>query len=177
MSSLCDNLNGIEKDCLVNIGGTQNIYIADRDDLDSVTVSAGTVTAITMASGASFHEFAFTRDSSSFTETPEVDVTNGSTLFAQNVTLTVKRRDVSKRNAIMLLAAGQRDLAVIIKDNNGNYELAGYNSNFSQGLQLTGGEGGSGTAKTDLNGYTIELTNSMPEMAFAVDDSIIAGLL
>ena len=175
--SLCDSLVGIDKDCLNSIGGIQEVYIADRDAIDSVTESGGTITAITMATGETFHSFAFTRDTSNFAETPEVDVANGSTLFNQVVTLMVKRREVAKRNAIMLLAAGQRDLAVIIKDNNGRYELAGYANDFSQGLQLTGGEGGTGSAKSEMNGYTIELTNQMPEMAFEVDPTIIPGLL
>lgn len=172
----CDNLIGIGKDCLNSFGGLDLVYIIDRDALTGVTVSAGTVTAIAVAGGEEFHPFSFTRDSSNFEETLEVDITAGTTVFNQSVALMFKRREVSKRNSLMLLAAGQRDLSMLIRDNNGEWHLYGYNENLERGLQLTGIEGGSGTAPTDMNGYNPTFTGSFKEMAYHVDPSIIAGL-
>lgn len=173
----CDAILGIDKDCLNNIGGIQSVYIADREDITDVTETTGEVTAITMESTTQFNKFHFTKNSSSATETLEVDVTNGSTVYNQEVNIMIPRREVSKRNAIALLAAGQRDLTIIVVDNNGEAWLFGYNKDFEQGLVLTSDDGGTGAGKTDMNGYNLVFSNEMVERAFAVDKTIIPALL
>ena len=45
-------------------------------------------------------------------------------------------------------------LAIVVEDNNGNKFVMGH----TQGAQLSGGSYASGTAKGDLNGYTLEFT-------------------
>lgn len=176
MALNCDNLEGIGKDCLNSFGGLDVLLVIDREAITGVTVSAGTVTSISVAGGEEFHQFSFTRDSSNFEETLEVDIAAGTTVFNQSVNLMFKRREVSKRNSLMLLAAGQRDLTMLIKDNNGEHHLYGFNEGMDRGLQLTAMEGGSGTAPTDMSGYSPSFTGSFKEMAYHVDPSIIAGL-
>lgn len=176
MSLNCDNIDGIGKDCLNSFGGIDTVLVVDRDALTGVTLTAGTVTSITLAGGQTFHSFVFTRDSSQFTENMEVDVAAGTTVFGQEVNLMFKRREVSKRNSLMLLSAGQRDLTFLIKDANGEWHMYGYNEELARGLQMTGIEGGSGDAPTAMNGYNPVFTGSFKEMAYSVDPSIIAGL-
>ncbi len=48
---------------------------------------------------------------------------------------------------------------------------------MTNGMDLTTNEGGSGTAKADLNGYTLTFTGEEPEMASTVSDAILATLI
>ena len=172
----CLNITGISSDCLTSMGGIQKAYIGERENVDSFTVTAGEVTALTMATG-SIHEYSFQRDSSNFEEEMEMDPSTGITLWTQTVNLQFKRRDVSKRNSIQLLAAGQRDLFIIVIDNNGESHIFGLIEDFSQGVQLSGDTGGSGSAKSDMNGYELTFSNQFPAKHYSFDKTLISGLV
>lgn len=168
----CDLLTGgIAKGCDNNIGGIQKLYLANFGDVLSETVSDGNVTAISMASGAVFYEFAFNKNTSSFTETTSNDQVNGTTINTQTINLVIARRDTNKRNNIALLT---RSLTKgIVLDQNGIYWLVG----FQNGLDVTEVADTTGVAKADLNGYTITLIGEEPVKAYTVDSSIIAGII
>lgn len=162
---------GIANDCENNMGGVTKLYLADWDDVDTITESGGTVSAIAMTGSASFYEFEFNRNSATFNEDLVKSVEAGSALFEQTVTVTIPRRDVNKRNTLALLT--QRDLAVIIKDSNGIHWLPGH----IEGMYLSEETSTSGTAKADGSNYVLTLKGFEVEMAPVVDDAIIAGLL
>jgi hypothetical protein len=170
----CDLLNGgIEKGCGPNLGGLKKVYITNLENVDPVpTVTAGEISAITMTSGAVFYEFAFPKNTSSFTEDLTSDITTGSEFWTSTLTLVFTKREAAKREKIALLA-GQRDLAIIVQDQNDTYWYMG----LSNGMTLTQTTGGSGTTKTDLNGYTLTFTGEEMYQMPEVDSSIIAGLL
>jgi hypothetical protein len=73
-----------------------------------------------------------------------------------------------------LIAQGQPDLTVIIRDSNGLYWGFGFGEDK---VNLTGGGGGSGTAKADLNGYSLIFGAEASEPAYEVNAAIIPGLL
>lgn len=162
---------GIAKDCENNIGGLTKVYLTDFDNITGITQSGGTVSAITMAASTSFYEFEFNRNSATFTEDLVKSVEAGSALFEQTLTLTIPRRDVSKRNTLGLLT--QRDLAVIIKDSNGIYWYPGQ----EEGVYLITTTSTSGTAKADGSNYVLTLKGFEEDRCSAVDSTIIAGLL
>lgn len=168
----CDLLTGgIAKGCDNNIGGIQKLYLANFGDVLSETVSDGNVTAISMASGAVFYEFAFNKNTSSATENTSNDQVNGTRINTQTINLVIARRDRSKRNAIELLT---RSLTkAIVLDQNGIYWLYG----FQNGLDVPEVADTTGVAKADLNGYTITLIGEEPVKAYTVDSSIIAGII
>ena len=172
----CDTLIGIAKDCLNSFGGIDTVLIADREGLDTITVTSGEITALALETPATWQKFHFARNSGNFTEAMTTDVTTGSNTYTQTITFNLARREVNKRNALMLLGAGQRDLMFLVKDNNGNWWLFGYNEDLERGLQMTGLDGGSGSAGTELNGYTPTFSGELKEMAYAVDSSIIPTL-
>lgn len=176
---MCDALLEIEAGCDNSFGGLdQNeILVADRKDITSVTEVAGEVTAISMSPTTKFVKLATTRDAASFTDNAEVDVTTGTTVYNQGLTIQMKRREVATRNGLLLLAAGQRDLVFIVRDNNNIHHLLGYSPNQSRGLQFTGDEGGSGTAPTDLSGFAPTFSAMMDTRPIPVDSSIVAALL
>lgn len=172
----CDPLTNIPENCETSSGGIQMVGIADLSDLTDVTVVAGEVTAITMETTTQFHKFNFTKNSSQFSEPMSVDVTTGSTFYTHTLNLQIARREISKRNSISLLAAGQRELVAIVKDINNLYWLVGYSEDFEEGIQLTGDDGGSGTAKGDLNGFNLTFTGEHPDRILGVDSTIVDAL-
>lgn len=162
---------GIAKDCANNIGGLTKVYLTDFDNIVSFTQSGGTVSSITMASQSYFYEFEFNRNSATFTEDLVKSVEAGSALFEQTLTLTIPRRDVSKRNTLSLLT--QRDLAVIIKDSNGLYWYPGE----VEGMYLSESTSTSGTAKADGSNYVLTLKGFEQERSAGVTAGIVAALV
>lgn len=172
--ALCNLLNGgIQKSCDNNAGGVAAIYIADSPLITGYTESNSEITAIGMSGSSVFYSFEFNKNSSSYEETMTIDLVNGSTFFAQKVTLVLARREKIKAEAIKRLTAGQKELFVIVKDSNGLYWAFGKD----EGCIVTEIVGGSGVAKGDANGYTITFTAEEPDNAPEVDGTIIAGLL
>jgi|688.fasta_scaffold496005_1 hypothetical protein len=162
---------GIAKDCENNIGGLTKVYLTDFDNITGITQSGGTVSSITMAAMTDFYEFEFNRNSATFTEDLVKSVEAGSALFEQTLTLTIPRRDVSKRNTLSLLT--QRDLAVIIKDSNGLYWYPGQ----VEGMYLSESTSTSGTAKADGSNYVLTLKGFEQDRSSAVNSAIIAALI
>lgn len=165
---------GISLGCENNSGGVRKIYITDFVSVTGLTQDSDEViTGISLNSGAVYYDFEFNRNTSSYQETATVSLENGTTFYTQVVTLVIPRREYAKRNKIKLLAAGQKKLSIIVEDSNGLFWLFGE----EEGCILSALDGGSGVAKTDLNGYTITLTAEEPDQAKEVDSTIIAGLL
>lgn len=165
---------GIAKDCDNNIGGIQKLYITDFCNIDSISYTSpedGSIADITLNSGTQFYEFEFNRNTSNFTDSAVVNPENGSLFYEQKVTLKIPRREKSKRNTLATLM--QKDLAVIVKDQNGIYWLLGE----ANGLLVESLPSETGTAKGDFNGYTINLSGEEPVAAREVDESIISGLI
>lgn len=162
---------GIAKDCENNIGGLTKVYLTDFDNITGITQSGGTVSSITMAAMTDFYEFEFNRNSATFTEDLVKSVEAGSALFEQTLTLTIPRRDVTKRNTLSLMT--QRDLAVIIKDSNGLFWYPGQ----VEGMYLSESTSTSGTAKADGSNYVLTLKGFEQDRCSAVNPAIIAALI
>lgn len=169
--SCCNSLVGVTFSCLSNSGGVAEIYLLNQCKLGEVTVADGYVTGLT--SSECFVKFQFNKNTSSSNEEATVSLENGTTFYTQTITLVIPRREVAKRNAILLLADGQPELIAIVKDYNGAYWLFG---SFA-GLNLTGLTTGSGTTKTDANGYSITLTGEEPYISYEIDPTIIPGIV
>lgn len=173
MSCNCSNLlsGGILKSCDFNSGGVEKIYIADHCKITGYTEVNSEITAI--VAGEDFYEFQFNRNTSSYEETTNINIENGSTFYTQSVMLMLARRDKSKAEAIKELTAGQKKLFIIVKDSNGLYWAFGKDS----GAYVTEITGGSGVAKGDANGYTITFTAEEADNSPEVDATIIPALL
>ncbi len=171
----CVTFNGsITNDCSNNIGGITKLYLTDRNNVTSYTQTGGTVSAIVLAgvtASYGFYKFDFNRNSATFTEDLQKNVEAGSALFEQTIVVTIPKRDVAKRNVLQLLT--QRDLACIIKDSNGIYWYIG----AEEGVYLLTQTSTSGTAKADGSNYVPTLKGFEVAQAYAVDPTIIAGLL
>lgn len=167
------NLTSILKGCDNNAGGITNVYIAPAELILSSTLVEGEITAIGMTAGSKFEEYAVNKNSASYVEEAGIDLTAGSTFYTTTLTLTIPRREVAKRQSIALVAAGQRNLAIIIKDANGLYWFMGY----AEYANLTGVGEGSGAAKADGSKYALTFLAEEAEMMPEVDSTIVPALL
>lgn len=176
MACNCSTLltGGIAKGCENNIGGVQKIYITDLCNVDTITAADGVISDINMITSspvALFYEFSFNRNTSDFVENATVNVENGSLFYDQTVTLVIPRRESSKRNVLALLM--QKDVAVIVKDQNGLYWYLGE----TNGLYVSELPSATGKAKGDLNGYTITLKGEEPAQAQEVDEAAVLAVI
>ena len=154
-------LAGIARDCSKNMGGIKTVYIANSADVSSVTVTSGVVTAITMAASAKFYKYVFVPGTSSMTSNWQVNAENGTKYVETDVQLVFNRMDSTKRLEIVALA--QTDMVVVVEDNNGTMWYLGYD----EGVQLNGGDGQTGTARGDRNGYSVTLRDTSTELPMA----------
>lgn len=175
--SCSQTLSGIAKDCTGNMGGIKRVLIANAADIDAVTITSDEVTAITMVTSgtppvaAKFVEFYFRPNTSNMTSTWQVNNENGTNYVQTLLQMVFNRMETSKRVAIMALA--QAEVVAIVEDMNGKYWYLGYDNP----MFLNAGDGPTGTARADRNGYSITLEDNSKALPYEVDDAIISGLL
>lgn len=167
-------LTTITKGCSNNTGGLAAIYIIPSEFVSATTVSAsGEITGITLSGVAKFVSYEFNKNSASYVEDAKINLENGSTYHQVDTTLTIPRRELAKRQSLSLLLAGQRNVKLILKDNNGLYWFQGY----SNSANLTALGEGSGKAKGDGSKYSLTIMSEEPDQMYEVDDAIIAALI
>ncbi|MCR5071208.1 MAG: hypothetical protein K6A62_04705 [Bacteroidales bacterium] len=170
-------LVGIAKDCQANMGGIEVVLIANKDDVASITVTDGEITAITMGDdGATppvpytFKEYHFRPQSSNLTSEYQIDDAAGTKYVQSQLALVFSRMETAKRIEIGALALA--DAVAIVGDCNGKWWFLGYD----HPLHMNAGGGETGTARGDRNAYTITLQDESKEMPMEVDATVVAGL-
>lgn len=158
----CDITLGRIEPCKDSLGGLDAVYFINDADLDytDLTFDATNTDAIESVAGSPMAYKYELKGNSSFEQTIVSSRDNGTTYFEQVLNLTLKKQDVASHKQIKLLAYGNPK--VIVKDNNGNFFLAG--AKF--GMDVTGGTVSTGAAMGDLNGYTLVLTGMESAPAF-----------
>ena len=184
------SLASIDARCDMSFGGIKRVLIALRDDVDSVVIAenladyTGTdhdkanipndnelITAINMKSTTevpegetepvtvykTFYEFLFRRNTGSYTSTTAPDVAIGNSFATTEVTLQFSKAEAKKRMIIQsLINAGA---VMIIEDMYGQYIYLGKDRE----VVVTNGVMQSGTAESDLNGFTLTLQDISKE--------------
>lgn len=164
-------LAGITLDCASSVGGIKEVYIANYDDIDMVTVADDKVTQITMKENAKFKKYQFRKQTGSMTSTLNVDEVAGINYVSTELSLVFTKMETSKRIEIAALSIGQ--LAVIVKDGNDKYWYLGYNDYVS----AVNGGGATGTAKGDSNNYSITLKDESDSYPYEVDTLVIEDVV
>ena len=164
-------LSGLVRDCSPSMGGIVEALIANKEDVTEISASSDMISSITMASSAKFKRYAFARNTGSLTSNYTIDQTTGVRYVASDLVLVFNRMETAKRVEISALA--QNDLVIIVKDANGKYWLLGKD----EPVNATAGDGLTGTARADRNGYSITLQDNSLEMPYEVDPSIIDALI
>lgn len=144
-------LSGLINDCAANMGGVRKVYLANKTDVSGVTVSEDKVTGISMASEAKFHGYALRPNTASMNSTAQVSQENGTTYWQTLLQMVFSRMETTKR--VEVVAMAQAELCAIVEDANGLFWFLGMDAP----LVLNAGDGNTGTARGDRNGYSVTL--------------------
>ena len=168
----CDISLGRVEPCKDSLGGLDKVFFINDSDISfsDLTFDSTNTDAIESVAGSPTAYAYDLKGNSSFEQTIVSSRDNGTTYFEQVLNLTLKKQDVTTHKEIKLLSYGNPK--VIVKDNNGNFFLAG--ARF--GMDVTGGTVTSGAAMGDLNGYTLVLTGMEPAPAFFFEATTEAAL-
>ena len=166
----CAITSGYTLDCKDSTGGLVEVYFINKGDVSTMTEASGVITALTKATGKQFYKYELPKQTSSLTETITGSIENGTVFYAQELVIIVNKLTVAVRNQIKLLA--QATLLAVGKDQNGRYWLIGYQN----GIDLTTGTSGTGTAYGDRSGYSLTFTGAEPQPMFEVEASVAAAL-
>ena len=148
----CDLTTGFTVGCNDSTGGIAEFWFANMVDDFAVAESAtGEASSIT-GTGLTYYKYETTNAqgaASVINDNPTVNDQNGTSYFDQTCTYVLNKMDTAKRNEVKMLARAK--LSVIVKDNNGIYWLMGK----VNGVRMTAGDNGTGTALGDRNGYSL----------------------
>jgi hypothetical protein len=165
-------LNGINAKCDTSAGGIKRVLIAQKDDVTiGETNAQGVITEITMATGKYFVQWLFRKNTGSYTTSLTSDPAIGTQAVTTDLNLQFTKAEATKRLEIQ--SAINAAAVVIIEDMYGQYILLGKDNEVS----VTAVNQQSGTAVTDLNGYTLTFQDVSLELPHFVDASIIPSLL
>jgi hypothetical protein len=162
----CISIAGYSKGCDSSYGGIKKVAIYEKAAFDwtGMTVTNGTVSAVTLYDGFTGFTYDFLKDNSNWTEAIVGDGILTTINWTPIITLIFRRMSVELRNEIMELSKG--DLVVLIKDYNDNTWFIG----TDRGLQLVASAGGaSGNNLTEMNGETLVIQGAETYKAYLVD--------
>ena len=148
------------------MGGIVEVYAINREYISDITIQEGVVNTMNI-NEETFKHYQFARNTGSMTSTYTIDPATGVRYVTTDLVLQFNRMETAKRVEISALA--QNELLLIVKDANGKYWLLGKD----EPVMATAGEGVTGTARGDRNGYSITLQDTSLEMPFEVSEEFI----
>lgn len=166
-------LNGINAKCDTSAGGIKRVLIAQKDDVANISVdtTTGIIDEISMVSGKYFVQWLFRKNTGNYTTSLTSDVAIGTQAVTTDLNLQFTKAEAVKRLEIQ--SAINASAVIIIEDMYGQYILLGKDNDVT----VTAVNQQSGTAVTDLNGYTLTFQDISLELPHFVDASIINSLL
>lgn len=157
----CTIGSGRTEPCKDVVGGLKAVYILNFETTDYSPEEASADSALTIkrlsAVGAGVSNLAQAykfelKGASSYTENVQASRENGTLAFEQVLELQLKKLTKESHKEIKALSFGRPH--IIVEDYNGNLFLAGR----EHGMEVTGGTIVTGTAMTDMSGYTLTFT-------------------
>lgn len=171
MPANCVIIEGISLDCKGVAGGIDTIYLAEFENVSSITASSGIVSGITMVAGKKFFEYKVRPENATFTQEQTFSKENQSYFSAQTLTFDIFKMSAKNRNIIKLLV--QNRILAIVKSTEGTYWLLGE----TRGMDVTTVSESTGKAMGDKNGYSLTLTGKEPLPANKVNSGVISGII
>ena len=165
----CDISLGRLEACKDNVGGLKAVYFVNYGDLGAITYDLTDTDVIDSVAGTpSAYKYEL-KGTNSFTQNIQSSRENGTTAFEQVLEITLKKLTVADHKEIKLLSYGRPH--IIVEDYNSNFFLAG----VENGMDVTGGTIVTGTAMSDLAGYTLTFTGMerIPSNFLAADPETV----
>lgn len=180
MSCASVTLSSINGACETSFGGIKLVAIANQSDVSAITVDATTkeVTDIDMETSKKFVTYKFRRNTGSYTSTTAVDTAIGNASVTTEITLQFSKAESTKRLAIQ--SAINAESVVLVQDMYDRWLLVGRSYPTGGATPVHGTEDSvfvtnavmqSGTANTDLSGFTMTLSSVSQEMPHFVSST------
>jgi len=172
---MCEIEEGYDALCDV-AGGTETVYwYSLKDDtgasnVDTRTVSAGNVTALTLVSGKYAYPLNVEIETATFTDTAVGERANKAYAREQSSTVILHGNTAAMINMIDVGAKGR--IGLIHKLNDGTYE----HLFLENGAKMTD-ERTPGTAYEDMNGNTLTFTGKEKTKAPKISSAIVTAML
>jgi len=167
---MCTITAGFELQCKDGIGGIKKIYLnAHNLYAGALNIDGTSQQVVECDSEGKLFEFVLPKSTGSFTEEVASSVENGTIFYTQTVTASFHKLSYQRRKQLELIA--QNRLFIVVLDNNDNYWVVGY----EDGAEVTAASTMTGTAKGDMNGYTITFTADSKNKAYRIEDGVFAS--
>ena len=164
----CDITSGRVKQCKDTIGGVSKLYLYNFIE-DPFTVLAGEATGMNVLLTAAF-EYDLEGNGHILDEQLVPSRDAGTRLNTQTITAILQKIDAATSAEMNLLAAGTPQAVVL--ERNGNYFAVG----ITEGIDFTVAVN-TGSAKEDLNGYTLTGVSTESEIAPILDSATVTAFL
>jgi hypothetical protein len=156
------------------IGGVETVYLTNSDDVTAVGTTGPTpltqINSFTMgATSDFFYEFKQIQETSSLTMTPTANIQNYSLFYDCVLTLVFTDYNAELRYIVKSLA--DNNLVAVVKLRSGEYLYVGQ----ELGLDINGGEGGSGVAAGDRNGFSLTFRSVESNPPLTLDSTFVAS--
>ena len=158
----CELTAGFTLDCKEGVGGIKAIYLQQLADFQTGVVINVDGEVETLPT-ASIYQFTLPKHTGSFTEEVASSVENGTIFYTQTVTATFFQLSAARRKQLEIIAKNR--LVCFVLDNNNNIWMVGK----VDGAEVTAMSTATGTAKGDLNGYTITFTAEEKNKAYRLE--------
>lgn len=162
----CNISLGRNEPCKDSIGGLQGVYFINYSTGSYTLNATDVVTAFPSGSTAYFYQL---KGVNSYTETVNTSRDNGTTFFAQELSLQLKKLSAEQTKEFKLLAYGRPQ--IVVHTRNGEALLVGR----LEGADMTAGTIQTGQAYGDLFGYTAVFTGNEPLPANFISGSSVSN--
>lgn len=163
----CDITQGRAKECKDGIGGTSVIYLFNYEE-DPFTVTNGEATAINVLITSVF-KYDLSGDGHILDENVVSARNEGTTVNTQTITAILQKIDASTSAELNLVA--KTTPQAVVKDRNGNHFAVGITDGIDFSIVAN-----TGSAKGDLNGYTITGVSTEQDLAPILDSATVTAL-
>ena len=171
-------LNGISDDCKNIYGGIVKIGIISKEFLDSATIANGELTDVNFSQDVA--EYYFKEGHATAETTSEINFENSSTVFNNQINISLKGQNLLKRNELLLLAKGQNEFIVFYKLDTGVHFVIGLTDGEDGekiGARLTELSGTIGARRADENAFDITIAVEQDkELPLVVDETVFDSL-
>lgn len=162
----CNISLGRNEPCKDSIGGLQGVYFINYSTGSYTLNATDQVTAFPSGSTAYYYQL---KGVNSYTETVNTSRDNGTTFFAQELSLQLKKLSAEQTKEFKLLAYGRPQ--IVAHTRNGEALLIGR----LEGADMTAGTTQTGQAYGDLFGYTAVFTGNEPLPANFLSGSTVSN--
>lgn len=166
----CEITTGLALTCRDGFGGIEEVLLGNIDDLNTVTITNGEVTAMTMKVGKRAYRYQLEEGTSFYNETGAGSRENGTYVVTQSLNMVINAFSKDVRNTVNKLINAR--FFVVVKYSNGINVVSG----LPKGHLVDSSEHTSGTAHADRNGVTVVSTVMRPNHAPVVSDTIYSSL-